>query len=108
MTGAGDWPQLPLAEQARQWEELNPGTLTVLLDRLQAMDRHARRQGWAEIALRLLGMLCALAVTALFVWLAAYLVDHDAPAQAVGIFSAGAATIVVAFLAAARRKGAGK
>jgi hypothetical protein len=98
------WLGLPVYEQAKEWEKLSPGTFQRLLDRLEAADNDKRRQARAEFFLRLFGMVCALAVTGLFIWLAMVYLDRGAPTQGAGIFGAGATTIVIGFLTGGRQK----
>jgi uncharacterized membrane protein len=96
------WQSLPAAEQARKWEQVRPGTFDRIMDGVERAERHQNRLDWAEMALRFLGLLSGLSVVIVLALIAKHFVDKGAPTQAVGIFGAGAASIIGAFLTTGR------
>jgi len=91
------WIQIPPTEKAKYWEKIAPGSADRILEQTYRQVRHMRRLAWAKISLSFLGILCAFASVALFVWLAKYYADHGAPTQGAMIITALAA-VVAAFV----------
>ncbi|MEV0407409.1 protein kinase [Actinoallomurus sp. NPDC050550] len=96
------WESLPAAEQARKWEQVRPGTFDRIMDGVERAERHQNLLDWAEMALRFLGLLSGLSVVIVLALISKHIVDKGAPTQAVGIFGAGAASIIGAFLTTGR------
>jgi uncharacterized membrane protein len=98
------WVELPTADQARKWEQVSPGTFDRIMAGVERAERHDRRMDWAEFGLRGLGLLTGLGAVGIMGLTAMHFADHGAATQGIGIFGAGAASIIGAFLTVRRRK----
>ncbi|MFE3188012.1 hypothetical protein ACFXHA_03330 [Nocardia sp. NPDC059240] len=90
---------------AQRWEKIKPGTVDRILATVEKAEAHDRRMDWAEIGLRALGAICGVLTVSILALISKYCVDHNAATAGAGIFGAGAATIVTAFITTTRGKG---
>jgi hypothetical protein len=89
---------LPAAEKVQAWEAVQQGAAQILLEEFRSARKHQRRLTWFREALSLLRIIFAFASVVLFVWLARYFVDQNAPTQGAALVGAGLAALVTAFL----------
>lgn len=99
------WADLPAADQAKKWEQVSPGTFDRVMAGVERAERHDRRMDWADVCLRVLGMLTGLAAVAILGWTAMHFASQGAPTQGLGVFGAGSASIIGAFLTVRRSRG---
>ena len=92
------WSELPPLSQAKAWEKELPGSAKIVFEEVQRTARHKRRIAIAEVAARILLIVCAFSSVVLFAWLATYFVNHNAPTQGAVVVGAGLASLVGAFL----------
>lgn len=92
------WSELPPDEQASAWEKSVPGSAKIMFEEVQRKARHNRRMAVAQIAVRVLLIICAFSSVVLFVWLATYFVSHHAPTQGAAVVGVGLASLVGTFL----------
>jgi hypothetical protein len=52
--------RLPTPAQAKQWEELGPGTFARLMSEVEQEEKHRRRMEWAELCSRVFGQVWGL------------------------------------------------
>jgi uncharacterized membrane protein len=90
--------RLPTPVQAKQWEEIAPGTFARLMAEVEREENHRRRMERAELRSRVLAQVCAFGTVMVLALLARYFVDHDAPTQGAAIIVTGAVSIVAVFL----------
>jgi uncharacterized membrane protein len=90
--------KLPTPTQAKQWEELLPGTFARLMAEIEREEKHRRRVESAELCSRIFGQVCAFGALIVLVFLAGYFVDHGAATQGAAIIVTGAVSIVAVFL----------
>lgn len=102
---ASGWSSLPTAKQATEWEKIRPGTFAEVMASVERAERHARAMAWAEFALRALGLVAGLGSVAILGWTAAHFAISGAATQGLGVFGAGSASIVGAFLSVRRGRG---
>ncbi|MDO0934277.1 hypothetical protein QQY66_22255 [Streptomyces sp. DG2A-72] len=85
------WQDLPLDQQAASWEAAVPGSAERMLRQIEADYEHRRWMDRVEVRFRIFGaVLAGTGITGVF-WLTKYLVDHDAPGFAAGVFGASIA-----------------
>jgi len=96
--GDAHWAALPTATQAKQWEQVAPGTFTRIMTEVERAERHQRHLEWAELASRFFGQVCGLITVIVLAVLARYFVDHGAATAGAGIVTAGAVSIVAVFV----------
>jgi uncharacterized membrane protein len=90
--------KLPTPAQAKQWEELGPGTFNRIMTEIEHEEKHRRRMDSAELCSRIFGQICAFGTVVVLTFLAGYYVDHGAATQGASIIGTGAASIVAVFL----------
>lgn len=90
--------RLPTPTQAKQWEELEPGTFSRLMAEIEQEEKHRRCMEWAELGSRIFGQMCAFGTVVALALLARYFVDHGAATQGASIIVTGTASIVAVFL----------
>ena len=98
------WADLPAADQARKWEQVSPGTFDRVMAGVERAERHDRRMDWAEVVLRALGLLAGVGSVVVMGVTAMHFADQGAATQGAGIFGAGAASVIGAFLTIRRAK----
>jgi len=98
------WADLPTATQAKKWEEVSPGTFERIMKAVELAERHDRLMDWADVTVRVLGLLCGLASVAILAFLAKYLADRGATATALTLFGASTASMVSVFVASRSKK----
>lgn len=98
------WADLPAADQARKWEQVNPGTFERIMAGVERAERHDRRMDWADVGLRFLGLLTGFGAVTVMGWTAMHFADQGAPTQGAGIFGLGAASLIGAFLTVKRSR----
>ena len=94
------WEQLPTAEQARQWEQVDPKFFDRIMAGIENAERHQRRLDWAELGLRAFGMLSGSGAIAVLALVARHMADHGDATQGVGVFGAGiaaTASVIIAY-----------
>ncbi|HEX5403756.1 MAG TPA: hypothetical protein VFX16_15810 [Pseudonocardiaceae bacterium] len=96
------WADLPAADQAKKWEQVSPGTFDRVMAGVERAERHDRRMDWADLALRTLGLFSGLGAVVVLGWTAMHFASSGAPTQGLGVFGAGSASIVGAFLTVRR------
>jgi hypothetical protein len=69
---------------------------------VECAERHDRLMDWAEIGLRLMGLVSGLGALAVLSLLAKYFADNGAPTQGAGILGVGVASIIGTFIASGR------
>jgi uncharacterized membrane protein len=89
---------LPTPAQAKQWEEVRPGTFDRLMAEIEREEKNRRRLAWAELASRVFGQICALATVGILALLAWHYVDQGAATQGASIIVSGAVFIVGVFV----------
>lgn len=92
------WSGLPAEAKVREWENVVPGSAAILLKETRKQVRHMRRLAMAQVLVQLFPGICALASVVLFVWLARYFVNHNAPNQGAAVVGAGLVSLVATFL----------
>jgi uncharacterized membrane protein len=90
--------RLPTPAQAKQWEELGPGTFARFMSEVEQEEKHRRRMEWAELCSRVFGQVCAFGTVVVLALLARYFVDRGAATQGASIIITGAVSIVTVFL----------
>jgi uncharacterized membrane protein len=90
--------KLPTPTQAKQWEEVGPGTFDRIMTEIEHEEKHRRRMESAELCSRIFGQICAFGTVVVLALLARYFVDHGAATQGASIIVTGAASIVAVFL----------
>jgi uncharacterized membrane protein len=90
--------RLPTPTQAKQWEELRPGTFDRFMVEIVQEEKHRRRMEWTELCSRVFGQVCAFGTVVVLASLARYFVDHGAATQGASIIVTGAVSIVTVFL----------
>jgi uncharacterized membrane protein len=101
---ASRWADLPPADQAKKWEQVSPGAFDRVMAGIERAERHDHRMDWADVVLRLLGMLSGLAAVAILGWTAMHFASTGAATQGLGVFGAGSASIIGAFLTVRRTR----
>lgn len=102
---ASVWSGLPTAKQATEWEKIRPGTFAEVMASVERAERHARAMAWADFVLRALGLVAGLGSVGILGWTAAHFATSGAATQGLGVFGAGSASIVGAFLSVRRGRG---
>jgi len=88
------WRDLPLDAHVASWEERLPGSGERMLRQIEADYEHRRWLDRVEVRFRIFGAVVAgTGITGVF-WLTKYLVDHNDPAVAAGVFGASIAAFV--------------
>lgn len=98
------WADLPAADQARKWEQVSPGTFERVMAGVERAERHDRVMDWADLALRVLGLVCGLGAVVVLGWTAVHFASSGAPTQGLGVFGAGSASIIGAFITVRRNR----
>lgn len=88
----------PTPAEARQWEEVCPGTFDRIMTEIQQEEKHRRRMEWAYLCQRTFGQVCALGTVIALAFLASYFVDHGAATQGAALIVTGAVSIVTVFV----------
>jgi hypothetical protein len=96
---------MPTAQQAAAWERIRPGTFAEVMASVERAERHARAMAWADFGLRTLGLFFGLGAVGVLGWTAAHFASSGAATQGLGVFGAGSASIVGAFLSVRRGRG---
>lgn len=89
---------LPTPVQAKQWEEVAPGTFALIFAEITCEQRHRRRLEWAEQISRVFGQVCAFSTVVILTLLARHFADHGAATQGATVIGTGAVSIVAVFL----------
>lgn len=92
------WADLPTAAQAKKWEEVSPGTFERIMKAVELAERHDRLMDWADLSVRILGLLCGLSSVVILALLAKYFSDHGATATALTLFGVSTASMVSVFV----------
>lgn len=103
-TPAAGWTRLPAAEQAEQWEKVHQGSTERFIALIERDQRHEHRLDWADRCLQALGVFSGLTAVGILGWTATHFASAGAPTQGLGLFGAGAASIVGAFLTVRRAR----
>jgi uncharacterized membrane protein len=90
--------RVPTPTQAKQWEELAPGTFNRFMVEIEQEEKHRRCMESADFCSRIFGQVCAFGTVVVFAFLARYFVDHGAATQGASIIITGAVSIVTVFL----------
>lgn len=98
------WADLPTADQAKKWEQVSSGAFERVMAGVERAERHDQRMDWADLGLRAFGMLSGLGVVAILGSTAVHFASTGAPTQGLGLFGAGSAGIVGAFLTVRRSR----
>lgn len=101
---ASRWADLPPADQAKKWEQVSPGAFDRVMAGVERAERHEHRMDWADFVLRALGLVSGLAAVVVLGWTAAHFASSGAPTQGLGVFGAGSASIIGAFLTVRRTR----
>lgn len=101
---AAGWTGLPTAEQAEKWEQVQHGSTERFIALIERDQRHEHRLDWADRCLQALGVFSGLGAVAILGWTAMHFASTGAPTQGLGLFGAGAASIVGAFLTIRRSR----
>jgi hypothetical protein len=98
------WADLPAADQAKKWEQVSPGMFERVMAGVERAERHDRRMDWADVCLRGLGVAAGIGAVVIMGWTAMHFASQGAPTQGLGIFGAGSASIIGAFLTVRRNR----
>lgn len=89
---------MPTPAQAKQWEEVQPGTFDRIMSQIDKDEGHRRRLDLLEFGSKVFGQVCGLCTVAILALLAKYFVDQGAPTQGASIIITGAVGIVTIFV----------
>ncbi|MBF6333470.1 hypothetical protein [Nocardia transvalensis] len=98
------WADLPTPDHAAEWEKVKVGTIDRILDSIEADKSHDRQMDWVDAIIRVVGAFSGIGTVAILAWISKYCVDAGAATAGAGIFGAGAASIVTAFITNARKQ----
>ena len=103
-TPAGTVPTFPAADEARKWQEIDPGHLAWRRDLVERQLRRERLDQWVGYGFRLLEHVIVMGFGVAFVWLGFYAVNHEVSAQTAPMIGGGAAGLAGAVLAVRNRR----